>query len=118
MGMRVPSGNSGVQGGAQVWQQRQQNFKALSQSLSTGNLDEAKAAYANLTKNRPAQSASDPNSPLAQLGRALQGGDLGAAQQAFAQIKSGHGHQQPISVSTTTTNVPSSSVGNHVNVYV
>ena len=91
MGMRISSGQaSSAQGGAAVWQQRQQQFKALSEALQSNNLDSAKAAYAALTKNAPSGASGNVNSPLAQLGKALQSGDLAAAQQAFAALRSQH----------------------------
>jgi hypothetical protein len=123
MGMRVPSSSAGVQGGAQAWQQRQQNFQALSQALGSGDLTAAKTAYAALTGNDANKAASNPNSPLAQLGQALQGGDLAAAQKAFSQIKSGHGHHQKTGASSANpapapATPPSGTTGNNVNVYV
>ena len=125
MGMKISSGTSAIQGGAQAWQQRQQDFKALSQALSSNNLDAAKTAYASLTSNGSNNAASNPNSPLAQLGKALQSGDLSATQKAFSQMKVGHGHHHHSSSSaassaTTPAPVPAATAttGNNVNVFV
>ncbi|HTQ99612.1 MAG TPA: hypothetical protein VMH83_06460, partial [Candidatus Acidoferrum sp.] len=49
-----------------------------------------KSAYATLAANSP--NASDPNSPMAQLGKALAAGDMNAAQQAFAAAGAHHHH--------------------------
>jgi hypothetical protein len=123
MDMKVPSGNAGVQGGAQAWQQRQQNSQALSQALGSGDLNAAKAAYAALAGNGSNKAASDPNSPFAQLGQALQSGDLAGAQKAFSQIKAGHGHHHKTSAGSASatpapTTPPSDTSGNKVDVYV
>lgn len=123
MGMKISSGTSAIQGGAQAWQQRQQDFQALSQALSSNNVDAAKAAYASMTSNGARKAANNPNSPLAQLGQALQSGELMAAQKAFSQIKAGHGHHNQASASSVnaalpTVSTPTITMGNNVNVFV
>ena len=70
-------------------------FKQLSDSLSSGDLAGAKAAYQSLQQLAPQGQAqnSDPNSPFAALGKALQSGDLTGAQSAFSQLQAAHkGH--------------------------
>jgi hypothetical protein len=120
MGMRISSGMSGAQGvsqgGAAAWQQRQQSFQALSSALQSGNLDQAKAAYAKLTAGASNPAASTSNSPLAQLGKALQAGDLGAAQQALASMRTHHGRTGGAPASATTPSAPTATTGNSLNV--
>ncbi len=122
MGMKISSGTSAVQGGAQAWQQRQQSFQALTQALGSGNLDAAKVAYATLSNNSASHAANNPNSLLSQLGKALQAGDLGAAQDVFAQMKSGRGHHQAtsansVSVMPTPPAIkPTDTAGSNINV--
>jgi len=121
MGMRVNSSSTAAtQTGAANWQQRKQDFEALSQALKSNNLDAAKSAYASLAKNAPSGAASNPNSPLAQLGKALQSGDINAAQQAFSSMRSHHrgGNGGTSSTSTTPAPQPSpatSTLGNNLN---
>lgn len=71
-------------------------FKQLSDSLSSGDLAGAQAAYQSLQQLAPngAQAQnSDPNSPFAALGKALQSGDLTGARSAFQQLQAAHkGH--------------------------
>ena len=74
--------NQGV--GAANLQQRQQSFKSLMTALQAGDLNGAKAAYSSLTNG--AQTISG-NSPMAQLGHALQSGDLVRAQQVAKQMQ-------------------------------
>jgi hypothetical protein len=104
MGMGISSVGSGggaSQAGAAAWQQRQQSFQALAHALKSNDLAAAKTAYASLTGNGSNSAASNANSPLAQLGQALQNGDLGAAQQAFSALRSGHHHHGGGAVSAT-----------------
>jgi hypothetical protein len=124
MGMRISSNAGASEAGAAAWQQRQQSFQALSQALGSNNLDAAKAAYTSLTGNGSNSATSNPNSPFAQLGKALQDGDLSGAQQAFASIRSAH-HRSANSSSGMTaglaTSQPSAAtatMGNNVNVLV
>lgn len=86
-------------------QQIQQDFKQLAGSLQSGDIAGAQKAYAALQKLLPsqsqngtssAQSSSQPSSsstnPIVNdfnaLGKALQSGDLTAAQSAFSTLKS------------------------------
>jgi hypothetical protein len=116
MGMRISSPTSAnvgaAQGGAAAWQQRQQSFKDLSSALQSGNLDAAKTAFASLTQNAKGQAASNPGSPLAQLGKALQSGDLAGAQQAFAAVQSQHhGHHHGAGASPAPAAAPAAGSG-------
>jgi hypothetical protein len=124
MGMRIASASSVNQGsaasGASAWQQRRQQFEALSKALQGGNLDAAKAAYGSLVSQGGKVTSADPNSPFAQLGKALQGGDLAGAQQAFAAIKS-HRHQAAHGAGGSSLPAPSpptATAGNRLNVVV
>ena len=117
------SGSQGAQStNAAAWQQRQQNFQALQQALKSNNLDAAKTAYASLTANTPPNALSNPNSPLAQLGKALQSGDLAAAQQAFSNLRGSHRGASTQSASALTSPPPApnptDTSGNNVNLYV
>jgi hypothetical protein len=89
MGMRL--GNTGVQqssSAAGAWQQRKSDIKDMLAALKGGDLEGAKKAFASLV----AKGAQPPaNSPLAQIGKALQSGDLAAAQQAALAMESAHG---------------------------
>lgn len=114
MGMRV--GGMGSAGASQStgvsnWQQNQQNFKNLASALSSGDLASAQKAYASLTANN---SNIPANSPLGQIGKALQSGDVGAAQQAMQSMQAargGHHHhgggQAATTGSTGSTGAPS-----------
>jgi len=124
MGMRVNSSStSATQTGTPAWQQRKQDVDDLAQALKSNNLDAAKAAYASLAKNAPAGAANNPNSPLAQIGKALQSGDINGAQQAFSSMNARHRHGSgggggTGSVPTSTTPAPSpatSTLGNYLN---
>ena len=78
---------------------QRQNFQQLMQSLQSGDLSGAQAAYATLTQNAPAPGAAT-NNPIQQaistIGSALQSGDLAGAQKAMQSLqqtmKSHHGH--------------------------
>ena len=84
MGMRIGGSNnawaSQQSSSAINWQQRHQNFKSLKSALQSNDLAGAQQAFAALSASNP-QAASNPSSPLAQLGQALQAGNMPAAQQ-------------------------------------
>ena len=68
-------------------------FEKLGAALKSGNLSEAKDAFAQLQKNAPAKSAgatgTDPlSSDIDSLGKALDSGDLKAAQDAYSALQS------------------------------
>ena len=123
MGMGVGGATSAAVGGASQWQQSRQNYNQLDQALKSGNLSAAQQAYTALSANSP--NASNPNSPLAQIGQALQTGNLSAAQTAFSGLHAGHHHHKGTSSATSGTSASpapslatSGSVGTNVNAVV
>ena len=122
MGMRSVSSTSGAnQSGGAAWQQRQQGLQALAKAVQSGDLDAAKAAFANLAKNAPVHSNANASSPLAQIGQALQGGDLTGAQKIMATMYSRGGRDRVADAPASNAMVPSAptaSSGNFVNVMV
>ena len=129
MGMSIPSTNTSASqatSSTSAWQTRKQDFQNLSKALQSGNLDDAKKAYTQLVKDSPAGATQDPNSPLSQIGTALQNGDVAGAQKAMGAMKGhhgGHGHRSAsTSTATTTTSSstptvsnPTNTLGNNVN---
>ena len=99
MGMRMQGwGGGGYASGAQntqntQWQQRRQNFDALSQAISGGNLANANAAYAQITSQMPSGGSVNPDGFLGQIGAALQSGNIASAQQVLASRFNGMGDQ-------------------------
>ena len=87
---------SGAAGGAGKGQAFA-DFKSLSAALNSGNLNDAKTAFAALQKdlqNAPTQNGKspfDPNSKLGQdfaaIGKALQSGDVAGAKQALQTFR-------------------------------
>jgi len=67
-----------------------QSFNNLGSALESGNLSDAKTALAELQKNAPKQ-ASNASNPMSQkmeaLSKAIDSGDVKAAQDAYADIK-------------------------------
>jgi soluble cytochrome b562 len=88
---------SAVSGSASIYQpdqskmeQMKKSFDALGSALQSGNLDEAKKAFAELKKNAPSQGAGgdDPMSKdMDAVQKALDSGDVKGAQEAFAKIQ-------------------------------
>jgi hypothetical protein len=70
--------------------QMKQNFDDLGTALKSGNLDDAKKAFAKLQKGASSQG-SDSNNPMNAdievLKKALDSGDLKSAQDAYAKIQ-------------------------------
>ena len=95
MGMRIHGGGGGYSAGAQdaQWQQRRQNFDALAQAISGGNLSGAKDAFAKISSQGQVGGAGKANSFLDQIGAALQAGDISSAQQLLAARASRSGPQ-------------------------
>jgi len=84
MGMRI-GGSSNAWANQQSssavnWQQRHQNFKSLKTALQGNDLAGAQQAFAALSASNP-NALANPNSTLSQMGKALQAGNLPAAQQ-------------------------------------
>jgi hypothetical protein len=66
------------------------DFESLGIALKSGNLDDAKKAYAQLQKDAPTQGGKEDNpmsSDIDALGKALDSGDLKAAQEAYTKIQ-------------------------------
>jgi hypothetical protein len=84
MGMRI--GGAGNAWASQQstsinqWQQKHQNFKSLKTAIQNNDLTGAQQAFAAISASNPG-AVSNANSPLAQLGQALQAGNMPAAQQ-------------------------------------
>lgn len=74
----------------QQWQLRQQNVKALTSALQSGNLATAKAAYSSLIGATGKGRSTSANSALAEIGRALASGDLAAARRAVKAVPVSH----------------------------
>jgi hypothetical protein len=109
MGMQI-SGSTSASQGAAAWQQRQQGVQSMMKALTAGDLAGAQSAYASMSNGTNAVQGSGP---LAQIGKALQSGDLGAAQQAAQSLQAARGgqhhhHHQPTTpvVATATTQPP------------
>jgi TolA-binding protein len=64
-------------------------FKALAQTLKSGDLDGAKQAYAAIVRNAPDGATWNSQSPFAQLGRQLVAGDMTGAQSTFTDMVNG-----------------------------
>jgi hypothetical protein len=89
MGMRIQGGsyNSAEQ---MQWQQRRQNFDALTQAISSGNLSDAKDALAKI-QGQGTGSTINPDSFLGKIASALQSDDISSAQQLLASRQSQNG---------------------------
>ena len=92
MGMRIQGGSYSATEQMQ-WQQRRQNFDALSQAISSGNLSVAKDAFAKIQSQMSGGGAINPDSFLGKMGAALQSGDMTAAQQLLASRQNQNGAQ-------------------------
>ncbi|MBV8603490.1 MAG: hypothetical protein JO224_02275 [Pelomonas sp.] len=131
MDMQISSSTNTQSTDGTTWQQTREDFKDLADALKSGNLDAAKQAYADLSKNVPAAALNNPNSPLAKIGQALDSGDISGAQSAMKSMHAhrGHGGHRPESsgsedgnpvsaIEATTTASPSpatSTTGNLLN---
>jgi hypothetical protein len=127
----IASGTSAAYAPNQAaFQQRKQDFKSLSDALSSGDLTAAQQAYAALQKDAPKLvngsgqagsqtgqqgGGSSRQNAFAALGQALQSGDLSGAQQAFSQLQQSgrhhhhhHGSGAQSSSDSSTTVSPSS----------
>ena len=100
MGMRVGgSSNAWASQNQSVgnWQQKQSSVKELFSSLKSGDLASAQKAYASISSGSTGQNA---NSPMAQIGKALQGGDLAAAQNLAQTMLKDHASSPSSRVTT------------------
>jgi soluble cytochrome b562 len=71
-------------------EQMKKSFDGLGSALQSGNLEDAKKAFADLKKNAPSQGAGG-NDPMSKdmdaVQKALDSGDVKGAQEAFAKIQ-------------------------------
>jgi hypothetical protein len=85
----ISSGSSFQMPDSTKMAQMQKDFSDLGSALSSGNLDDAKKAYAQLQKDAPVggDSKNPMSSDIASLGKALDSGDLKGAQKAYSDIQ-------------------------------
>jgi hypothetical protein len=75
---------------ANVFAQVKKDFDNLGSALESGNLSDAKKAFAQLQKDAPSQSGKDNNpmsSAIESLGKALDSGDIQGAQEIYKKIQ-------------------------------
>ena len=116
MGMSI-HGGSYTAAQTMQWQQRRQNFDALSQAISSGNLSGANDALTKIKSLLPPGADIKPDSFLGKLETALKSGDLAAAQQLLAsrqqpnrgQGAAADGTQAPDAAAGVTANTQSGS---------
>ena len=109
-------------GQASAIKQRREDFAALTQALSSGDLSGAKSAFASIEQNFKTVTQAQEGQQIGAngqnkfqtafqaLGQALNSGDLKAAQNAFANLQQARGHheqQQP--ASNSAANAPAAS---------
>jgi len=117
MGMRIGSSNNSwaaqSSSNSAALQQRQQNSQALFASLSAGDLSGAQTAYSQLSNSNSnadsnaqagASKVINPNSPFAQMGSALQKGDLKSAQAIAIAMQAKNGKHQHGAKALTASN--------------
>lgn len=83
----ISSGSSFQMSGGNPMTNLKQNFNDLGNALSSGNLDDAKKAFAKLQKNAPSGGDGKSPSEIDDLKKALDSGDLKAAQEAYSKIQ-------------------------------
>jgi len=79
-----------VQNYQSPFQQVKNDFQQLGKDLQSGNLSQAQADYATLSKDLPSSqqsSTSQAAKDLNSVGQALQAGNLSQAQQAYANVQ-------------------------------
>jgi len=94
MGMSI-HGGSYTAAETMQWQQRRQNFDALSQAITSGNLSGANDAMTKIKSLLPPGADVKPDSFLGKLAAALQSGDMTAAQQLLASRQNQNRAQAP-----------------------
>ena len=94
MGMSI-HGGSYTAAETMQWQQRRQNFDALSQAITSGNLSGANDAMTKIKSLLPPGADVKPDSFLGKLATALQSGDMTAAQQLLASRQNQNRAQAP-----------------------
>lgn len=86
----ISTGSTFQMSGTNPMAQMKKNFDDLGSALKSGNLDDAKKAFAQLQKNAPAQGGDSKNpmsSEIESLKKALDSGDLEGAQEAYSKIQ-------------------------------
>jgi len=73
--------------GSNLMAQMKQNFDDLGSALSSGNIDDARKAFAKLQKNAPSGGDGKTPSEIDDLKKALDSGDLKGAQEAYSKIQ-------------------------------
>jgi len=67
-----------------------EDFDNLGKALKSGNLSDAKAAFAQLQKDSPAKTGSDStpmSKDIAAIGKALDSGDIKTAQDTYSKVQ-------------------------------
>ena len=111
--MSVP--NVGTAGANGVWQQRRQDFDALTSAIESGNIQAAQTSLASLQKESPSQpvpsgSQDQFTNSLSQILSAVQAGNLTAAQQALGALQGTSATYGPPSAGASSTSSAGSSV--------
>lgn len=83
----ISAGSTSQMSGSNLMAQMKQNFDDLGSALSSGNLDDAKKAFAKLQKNAPSGGNGKNPSEIDDLKKALDSGDLKGAQEAYSKIQ-------------------------------
>ena len=85
-----------------------QNIHQLTKAVRTGNLEEARQAYADIVKSAPAGATWNPDSAFAQLGRDLLRGNMVAAKvDVVHALKDLHAKVRPTPTAESTKPVGS-----------
>jgi hypothetical protein len=92
----VSSSNSMSFMQSDTFKQAQSDFAALSNALSSNDVDAAKTAYTAIQNDLGSADQSttgqQANSSFADLGKALQSGDLDSAKEIFSKMNGSHHH--------------------------
>ncbi|MBI5579972.1 MAG: hypothetical protein HY895_12515 [Deltaproteobacteria bacterium] len=86
----ISTGSTFQIGGSNPMTQMKKSLDDLGSALKSGNLDDAKKAFAQLQKNAPVQGEDSKNpmsSEFESLKKALDSGDLKNAQEAYSKIE-------------------------------
>ncbi|OGU17924.1 MAG: hypothetical protein A2076_13760 [Geobacteraceae bacterium GWC2_53_11] len=83
----ISAGSMSQMSGSNPMAQMKQNFDDLGSALSSGNIDDARKAFAKLQKNAPSGGDGKTPSEIDDLNKALDSGDLKGAQEAYSKIQ-------------------------------
>ena len=83
----ISAGSTSQMSGSNPMAQMKQNFDDLGSALSSGNIDDAKKAFAKLLKNAPSGGDGKTPSEIDDLKKALDSGDLKGAQESYSKIQ-------------------------------